>query len=305
MKKHFLLAVLLTIFFGCDRQVKISGPIDVPDALFTYTAEGNGIPCVIFTGSENVGHKMLPQELQEHFTFIHADPSKIENERVDNISLDDILDDLEKLRKKLGVEKIAILGHSMFGRIPLEYAVKYPENISYAISTGSVPFSTEATNQASNDYWENEASEERKNVHKMNWEKLQGTDWQSASPSQQFITSYTANIPMFFCDPKFDMSPYWEGVELNMNFLNHFGGTLMNNLDHTEQYKNIKCPVHVFSGKCDYYAPYFLWEEVKSRNIIPNLKLTVYENTGHNPFMEDPELFAKDLMDWVQINYHK
>jgi len=302
MKNLFYLVFLCTILFACNKQTKISGPIDVPDALFTYTAEGNGIPCVIFTGSENVGHKMLPKKLQDHFIIIHADPSKIDDSKINSISLDDILDDLEKLRLTMGVKKIAILGHSMFGRIPLEYAVKYPDNISYAISTGSVPFSTEATTRAQKEYRETEASEERKKVYNKNWEELNKTDWQSTSASAQFITSYTANIPFFFCDPNFDMSPYWDGVELNMNFLNHFGGTLMKNIDHTANYKNIKCPVLVVSGKCDFFSPYFLWVDVRDKNIIPKLKLIVYENAGHNPFMEVPEVFANDLLDWVQNN---
>ncbi|WP_340114055.1 alpha/beta hydrolase [Maribellus mangrovi] len=304
MKNLIYLILFSTILFACNQQTKISGPIDVPDALFTYTAEGNGIPCVIFTGSENVGHRMLPAELQEHFVFIHADPSKINSDSasVSNISLDDILDDLDKLRAAIGVEKIAILGHSMFGRVPLEYAVKYPDNISYAISTGSVPYSTEASAKASKDYWYNEASEERKNIRERNWEELRGTDLTNLSPSQQFIARYTANIPFFFCDTEFDMTPYWEGVEMNTNFLNHYSGTLMKDIDHTDLYKTIKCPVLVFSGKCDFYAPYFLWENVRDKNIIPNLKLIVYDNAGHNPFMEIPEVFAKDVLDWVQSN---
>lgn len=300
MKKLISLLVLTTILFGCKHQIKISGPINVPDALFTYTAEGNGIPCVIFTGSENVGHNMLPKELQEHFTFIHADPSAIDSATISSITLDDILDDLEKLRVSLQLDKIAVLGHSMFGLLPLEYAVKYPDNISYAISTGSVPFRTEVTAQASKDYWEKEASEERKNIMKKNWEELKGVDWESLSPTQQFVTSYTADTPKWFCDPNFEHSGLWEGVKINMKFLGHYSGNLMKNFDNTDNYRNIKAPVLVFSGKCDFGCPYFLWEDFKSRNIIPDLTVIVYDNSGHNPFFEVPGKFTKDMLEWVK-----
>lgn len=303
MFKHiFYMTVLFAILVGCNKQSKNSGLIDVPSSLFTYTAEGNGIPCVIFTGSENVGHNMLPKELQEHFTFIHADPSSIEASKVSDITLNDILNDLEKLRIALQLDKIAILGHSMFGRLPLEYAVKYPNNISYAISTGSVPFSTEVTDHAKIEYWESEASKERKSILKRNWERLEGTDWKSLSPTQQFIKSYIADTPKWFCDPNFEQTAMWEGVEINMRFLFHYGGTLMKDLDHTELYKNIRCPVLVFSGKCDFGAPYFLWEDIRDKNIMPNLHLIVYDDAGHNPFFEVPEKFTNDLMDWVQKN---
>lgn len=300
MNRFIYSTLFITILFSCNVSKKISGPINVPNSLFTYTAEGNGIPCIIFTGSENVGHKMLPVALQEHFVFIHADPSNIDSTKINSISLDDILDDLERLRVTIGVEKIAILGHSMFGSLPLEYAMKYPENISYAISTGSVPFNTEETSQARDHYWKTGASDERKKIHKKNWEKLEETDLNSLSPSQRFITTYTANIPRFFSDPNFDMTPYWKGVKLNTDFLNHYGGTIMKDIDHSNKFKNIKCPVLVISGRFDFYAPYFLWEGIKKRNLIPDLKWIFYDNAGHNPFMEIPETFTNDVLNWLE-----
>jgi hypothetical protein len=43
--------------------------------------------------------------------LIHADPSKIDSSEIKDVSLDDILDDLEKLQISIGVEKIGILVH--------------------------------------------------------------------------------------------------------------------------------------------------------------------------------------------------
>ena len=42
MNRKIYFAVFLTILLGCNKQNKISGALDVPDALFTYTAEGDG-----------------------------------------------------------------------------------------------------------------------------------------------------------------------------------------------------------------------------------------------------------------------
>ncbi len=43
--------------------------LDVPDALFTYSALGKGIPCIAFTGSENIGHN--PKlEIPEEYTLV-------------------------------------------------------------------------------------------------------------------------------------------------------------------------------------------------------------------------------------------
>lgn len=39
------------------------------------------------------------------------------------------MEDLEKLRKRLHVKKVNLLGYSFGGQLCLEYALKYPENI--------------------------------------------------------------------------------------------------------------------------------------------------------------------------------
>jgi proline iminopeptidase len=298
MNRIILIALFAAILPGCKEQKEISGPLDVPDALLTYSAEGSGIPLVIFTGGENLGQKFFPKELKDNFVVIHADPSKIDSALISNISLDDILDDLEKLRISIGVEKIGILGHSMFGLLPLEYAVRYPNNISFAISTGSIPFSNGVSRKASSEYWETKASEERKNIRANNLKIYRSLDRQSLSPTERFIKSYTANTPFRFYDPNFDQSRFWDGIEINMNFLSHYGGTLMKNFDNTEAYRNIKSPVLVVSGKYDFGAPYYLWEEYN--DIIPNFTHKVYNKAGHNPFMEIPEDFTKDIFKWVK-----
>ena len=298
MKHAIYYTVLLAISLACNKQNEISGPINVPDALFTYTAEGDGIPCVIFTGSENIGHKLFPQELREKFIFIHADPGNIDSAMVNDISLDDIVNDIEKLRQSLGIDKIAIMGHSMFGILPLEYAIRYPENISYAISTGAFPYTTEEYSFATQEYWESEASVERKSIRTKNLEELQKVDMSNLSQSQQFVNLYTAETPYRFHDPFFDMTELWEGVEINMNFLDHFWGNLMEDFNNTDNYKKIQSPVLIVAGKYDFGCPYYLWEDLK--NIIPNFTLKVYENAGHNPMLEIPDEFTKDLLVWVK-----
>ncbi len=298
MKLAIYYAVFLGILLACSKHGEISGLIDVPDALFTYTAEGDGIPCVIFTGSENIDHNLFPQELLENFIFIHADPGKIDSAMVNDISLDDIVNDIEKLRVSLGIDKIAVMAHSVFGLLPLEYALRYPENITYAISTGATPYYTEKRTKAREEYWEAEASEQRKNIRAKNLEELQKVDMSNLSQSQKYIKLYIADTPYRFYDPYFDTAAMWEGVELNMNFLNHYYGNLMKDFNNIDNYKNIQSPVLIISGKYDFGAPYYLWDDLK--DIIPDFTLKVYENAGHNPMLEIPDEFTRNILEWVK-----
>ncbi len=229
MKKLFIilpLVLVLCFAFSCQQGEKVAEepvvdvetkeegvkPLDVEGALLTYSVEGTGIPCVVFTGGENIGLKIYSKNLKKHIKFIHADPNNVTKENVQSMTLDSILDDIEKVRKTLGVEKIAVMGHSMFSIIPPEYALKYPENTSHAISTGGVPSFSDKSTQASNEYWEKEASEERKEIRRRNNEALTKEIMSKLSPSEAFIKQYVADTPLRFYDPEFDMADLWDGV---------------------------------------------------------------------------------------------
>lgn len=189
------------------------------------------------------------------------------------------------------------MGHSMFSIIPLEYALKYPEHASHAISTGGVPSFSEKSTKTSNEFWETDASEERKEILKRNREELTEEVMSKLSPSEAFIRQYIADTPLRFYDPEYDMSDLWEGIEINMDFVNHYW-ELIYGFDNTDKYHLIKAPVLIITGRYDYGCPYFLYDEVK--DIIPNYSFMLFENAGHNPMFEIREEFNKKLIEWIK-----
>lgn len=297
--KVILLGFCLFLINGCNSEKEISGLIEIPGAIFEYTAEGKGIPCVAFTGSENLGHRLYSEKFREKFLLIHADPSHLDSTTAGSLTADMILDDIEKLRKALEFPKIAVIGHSVFGTLPLEYASKYPENISYAISTGSRPSRAKKYDDIIADYWESNASDKRKMILKKNMTEFAMLNKEELTPTQRFVRYYTANIPRFCFDPQFDMSGFWGDTEINMNFLDHFRGVLAN-VDNSAEFKKISTPVLIISGRHDYSAPYVLWDEIKNEN--PNLSFHVFDNAGHNPSIEIPEQFDEVVIEWLEKN---
>jgi proline iminopeptidase len=314
MKKLLMilpLVFLLCITFSCqkaeevaeepvvDVETKDEGvkPLDVEGAILTYSTEGTGIPCILFAGGENLGLKFYSKNLKKHIKLIHADPKDITKENVESLILDAILDDIEKVRKTLGLEKIAVMGHSMFSIIPLQYALKYPDNASHAISSGGVPSFSEKSVQASNEYWEKEASEERKEIRRRNHEALTEEVMSKLSPSEAFIRQYVADTPLRFYNPEFDMSDLWDGIEINMDFIGRYWEFIYG-FDNTDKFQLIKAHVLIIAGRYDYGCPYFLYDEIK--DVIPNYTFILFENAGHNPMIEIPEEFDKKLIDWIE-----
>jgi proline iminopeptidase len=272
-------------------------PLDVPDASLAYSAEGTGIPCVVFTGGESLGTKIYSKKLKQHFRFIYADPKNLSREDAQEITLSAILADIEKVRMILGLEKIAVMGHSMYSVLPPAYALEYPGYASHLIITGGLPSISEKSDEASNEYWESEASDERKELRKRNQETLTEDVLSKLSPSETRIKNYMANIPFFFYDAEFDMSDVWEGVEINTDFSTRLW-ELVYGLDNMDKFHLIGAPVLVVSGRYDFWAPYYLWDDVKER--FPDITYILFDHAGHNPMLEIPEEFDRKLIDWVK-----
>jgi len=272
-------------------------PLNVEGALFTYSSEGTGVPCVVFTGGEEIGVRIYSDELKKSLRFVHADSSGISEEDVKSVTLDMIIDDIEKVRSSLGVEKIAVMGHSRFSVIPPAYGIKYPEHASHLIVTGGLPSISEKSDKASSEYWENEASEERKELYKRNTEALTDDVMSTLSPGEAFIKMYTASTPFLFCDTEYDMTGLWEGVEFDADFSDHFL-EIVHGIDKTDKYHLIQAPVIAFSGRYDFWAPYHLWGDV--RESIPDFTFVLFDNAGHNPMLEIPAEFDKKLIDWIE-----
>jgi len=272
-------------------------PLNVPDALLAYSVEGTGIPCVVFTGGESLGTKIYSEKLKQHFKFIYADPKNLSKEDVQGMTLSAILADIEKVRRGLGLEKIAVMGHSMYSVLPPAYALEYPGHASHLIITGGLPFISEMSDKASEEYWKREASKERKEIRKRNQEALTEDILSELTPSEVRKRNYMANMPFFFFDAEFDMSDIWEGVEINNDFSTRFW-ELVYGLDNTDKLHLIEAPVLVVSGRYDFWAPYFLWDKIKAS--IPDLTFILFENSGHNPMLETPEEFDPNLIDWVK-----
>lgn len=63
-------------------------------------------------------------------------------------TLDDLVGHLEVLREGLGIERLALVGHSLGGAIALRYAADYPRRVSAVVAVGAVTTLPDAARQA-------------------------------------------------------------------------------------------------------------------------------------------------------------
>ena len=216
--------------------------------------------------------------------------------------MDTYVDDIEDIRKSLKLEKIGVLSHSGFGYLPLEYAIKYPDNISHAIVIGTPPYIfSDKYSVESKKYWQ-QASEERKSAFKKSRQKLKEknlTDTER-SPSQVWVDSYLSNTPKFWYDWDYDASWIFGNADFNVDVTNNYYGKIIKEYDPSSRYEEIKCPVLIVNGKYDFFAVPMLWESIVSE--LDNFSHVILEKSSHFPMFEEQELFDSELIKWIDEN---
>ncbi|MCP4327234.1 MAG: alpha/beta fold hydrolase [Alphaproteobacteria bacterium] len=98
-----------------------------------FTIEGSGPPLLLIHGigaARDAWRFMVPA-LSEHFTVVTYDlrghgTSPLP---VGEFGLDELVDDLERVRERAGIERAHIAGHSLGGMIGPAYARRYPRRV--------------------------------------------------------------------------------------------------------------------------------------------------------------------------------
>lgn len=311
-QRIYILSIsIVFLLIGCTKgaktsnedtlQQETSGVVSVGSAELHYVIEGKGTPCLVLGHLESE-RRILSQELRNHFRFVFMDlrhearsGSSLE---ISKITLDTYLDDIDKVRRTLSLDVAAVFGHSIHSYIALEYARKYPKNTSHVIITGTTPY--RSTAEVADEFWESDASDERKMILSQNWEKISEEELSRMSPKKRVVTTYLAMTPKLFYDPRYDLSWIYEVVESNQKISNHLFQVIFKDYDIAKRAGKVETPVFLAIGRYDYMWPYFLWDDRK--DILHNLSYNLFEKSGHFPMVEERELFDKKLVEWIRTH---
>src|SRR5581483_12448822 len=111
-----------------------------------YTIKGKGAPIVVIHGgpgmdSGSLRGDLTPLEANHRLVYYDQRGGGRSSLPADTklLTIDHHVDDLEALRKHLGIDKITIVAHSFGPAIAAQYAIKYPEHIDRMIFLGPIP----------------------------------------------------------------------------------------------------------------------------------------------------------------------
>ena len=114
------------------------GRIPIRDASLYVDVTGHGHPLLLMHGGPGADHwTLLPfRQLADQFTLIfydHRCNGRSQCAPVSSMTFENLTADADALRRRLGYERWAVLGHSFGGHVALEYALRYPGSLSHLV----------------------------------------------------------------------------------------------------------------------------------------------------------------------------
>jgi proline iminopeptidase len=216
------------------------------------------------------------------------------------------IEDVEALRKAMGFEKISLLGHSYGSIVAQGYALKYATHTSHLII---------ANGFHSNAMWQendNNSNHEIKTNYPEVWQELMAIRKKGAISSSQKHQDIYGRVPYGFLyayNPDkflgrgkrkpypnpFNSKLYYQMVGPDGDFVvaNDIG-----HFDFRQQLKKLRMPVLVIAGRYDRVA--VPWMQVQYKKICPQAQFVMFEKSGHNPQVEEPEKESSLIIEFLK-----
>jgi proline iminopeptidase len=309
-----VLLPLLTFSQQASSVYKIQqGYIDVNGVMIYYEEFGSGNPLMIVHGGPGASHDyflpyLLPLARNNRLIFIDERGSGKSGIFEDSslYTVENMAEDVEAVRKVLGLGKINLLGHSYGGVLAQAYALKYQANLSHLILCSTFP-STSQMNVVFKKIKENMTPELRERIDKMEKEGLygHGLPYEMNRYTEEYMKAawgegYFPYLYQKHPDPSYD--PLSQGfawtlyrVMWGSNGEYIIDGNLKS-VEYADRLNTIKVPTLINCGDHDECAP-SLSEEMHEK--IPGSVLVIFPQSGHMTFVDQNSMFIKNIEDFL------
>ena len=253
---------------------------------------GEGLPCLVMHGGLGVDHSQFREELDplgdvlQLVYYDHRGNGRSGRPPMETLTLPQLAADAEALRAHLGLENVAVLGHSYGGCIALQYALRYPRRLSHLILVGTA---------AAWDYTDQIIAElQRRNPGAEVLTAFLDVARDDAEFARgQKLVAATLGFHIF--DPKrakrLFRSTVWSATACARS------RELMADCDVASRLGEIDVPTLIMAGRHDFFCPPSQPERMHRG--IRGSEMVTFERSGHYPFVEEAEAFRAAVRDWL------
>lgn len=318
MKKNIIILTLLIFSSGIFAQqfpdsAKDGKYYTVNGAKLWVVTVGKGEPMILISGGPGGAHRGLRSfdslSVKTNVQLIYFDGfGRGKSDTAKNVkeySLDRDIEDIEGLRKAMNLNKISLLGHSYGSLVAQGYAVKYGQNVSHLVLANG--FHSFVMWQENDDNSNHEIEVNYPEV----WDELMKYREQGGISSDAKHRDIYGRVPYGFLyayNPNnfikrgstpypnaFNSDLYYQMVGKDGDFI---VGNDIGNFDYRQKLKDLKMPILIYGGRYDRVAvPKMM---VKYKDYCPQAEFVMFEQSGHNPQIEEREKLFNLLTEFLK-----
>lgn len=282
----------------CDALNAEKKYVDIGDCQLYCEIEGQGTPLVLIHGGPGGTHHCFHPWLSaasQNFRVIYYDQRGCglsDFKPGEGYSFEQTVDDLEKLRQSLNIDKWIVLGHSYGGAIAQFYNIKYPEAVLGMVLVGAVPM-----------------------LNKPEIDALKLTPFYSIEETERFselmsmVIAGKLTLPQFYFNK--DLNGGWKRQNFHKTSRERQAQAALYDIvndpalssdfklyDFKGAFDNCPIPTLICEGKYD-----SAWTDKKIplfRKNHPNARFKLFRKSSHDIYSDEPELFLNTITKWAK-----
>jgi proline iminopeptidase len=281
----------------CDGMAIRKGEIDIGDCNLYCEQEGQGIPLVLINGGPGGTHHCfhphfsLAKDFARVIYYDQRGCGLSDYEPGSGYTVDQAVNDLDRLRQILGIDQWAVLGFSYGGLLAQCYATKYPHKVKGLVLVGSSMGLLDLSS----------SSRDQEFISQQEREKLRQIGSTPGLSEAQHVYNRHLNGDWkrqhYYRPSREDIArgALYEWVH-DKNFRDSICPS-ENKVDLEGAFERCPIPTLILEGKWD-----MSWSADKPQRLHknhPNSKLVLFEEAAHSVFEDEPEAFFAELRQFL------
>lgn len=274
---------------------------------------GSGPAVFFFAGGPGNSHDYMQGNFGHYYTthqvvFIDMLGRGLSDdaENVAEYSVQNDVHVTEQIRKSLKLDKISLVGHSYGTVVAQAYAIKYPSNVEKMVLING--FHSGENWQANCDSYNHQI----KTQFPEQWNEIITLRDSGFISSDPIFSQLYGGVPVKYCyyhntklkqpSPSYNYrgwnsDVYFSIIGPDADFF--VSGSMMD-LDFRRELKKLTCQTLVIAGRYDMVStPEYA---IDYKRFMPQATFVMFEHSGHNPYLEEPDKFYKLLDDFFEVS---
>lgn len=243
-------------------------------------------------------YTMLPfRQLADRFTLIfydHRCNGRSTGAPVSSMTWPNLTADADALRDRLGLRQWAVLGHSFGGQVALEYALRYPDNLSHLVllDTGG---DSRWTQQNAPEVLARRGYSPKKVQLARRWFNGEYKPWEWYPIFMRIAGAYQYDASLRSLVRQLREGAWRAKVRPEAAIFGH--GHLLKGWTVMDRLGEITVPTLVMAGRDDFVFPPECQEQLAAA--IPGARLRIIDRAGHNPHEEQPAEVMQTVREFL------